>query len=193
MARKNIAHYIKAPIRSKLDTSAINLEDTLMSFEAGRGSVSAPAVHSSNPDGTFPKNVLFFSGDFCPKNDVQVNEQEPEYDTILALSLVKWVHINNRDEGLIRFFQRCYRALRKDGYFILEPQDWASYKKKKRQLPVRCQENLKSIKIQPDEFEKILTEKIGFKLVEITHPKPVETDDKIKNGFGRRPLMIFKK
>ena len=52
------------------------------------------------------------------------------------LSVSKWIHLNNGDEGLLAFFRRVFSVLRPGGSFILEPQEWESYHKAKRMDPV---------------------------------------------------------
>jgi len=66
------------------------------------------------------------------ERDDLVKLQKEEYDVILALSISKWIHLNFGDDGLKRTFQRTYHQLRPGGRFILEPQEWSSYKKKKK-------------------------------------------------------------
>jgi len=187
IARKNIVHYLKNVSDSDEDRDLV----PPASFLATHGPIEAPVVHCANPDGTFPNNVLFFSGDFVPKTDHQVTEQTPEYDTILALSLSKWIHMNGGDEGLLRFFQRSFNALRKDGYFVLEPQPWTSYKKKQRQLPPHLRENVGKLKLRPEQFESILLDNIGFRKVTPLEPR-ISKKNK-KTNFGQRPLLVFKK
>ena len=53
------------------------------------------------------------------------------------LSVSKWIHLNNGDDGLLAFFRRIFSVLRPGGSFILEPQEWESYHKAKRMDPVR--------------------------------------------------------
>nr|XP_016434913.1 PREDICTED: probable RNA methyltransferase At5g51130 [Nicotiana tabacum]XP_016434914.1 PREDICTED: probable RNA methyltransferase At5g51130 [Nicotiana tabacum]XP_016434915.1 PREDICTED: probable RNA methyltransferase At5g51130 [Nicotiana tabacum]XP_016434916.1 PREDICTED: probable RNA methyltransferase At5g51130 [Nicotiana tabacum]XP_016434917.1 PREDICTED: probable RNA methyltransferase At5g51130 [Nicotiana tabacum] len=52
------------------------------------------------------------------------------YDTIICLSVTKWVQLNWGDEGLITLFSKVWRLLSPGGVFILEPQPWDSYYKK---------------------------------------------------------------
>ena len=47
----------------------------------------------------------------------------------MCLSVTKWIHLNFGDLGIKRLFKKVYNSLRVGGYFVLEPQDWKSYKK----------------------------------------------------------------
>lgn len=67
-----------------------------------------------------------------PDNDGSAETQKPEFDVILALSLTKWIHLNWGDDGIKRFFKKVYHHLQPGGKFILEPQPFTSYSKKKR-------------------------------------------------------------
>lgn len=66
-----------------------------------------------------------------PKDDCLAAAQNAEYDTILALSVTKWIHLNWGDEGIKRFFKKMFNHLNPGGYLILEPQSFSSYSKKK--------------------------------------------------------------
>jgi 7SK snRNA methylphosphate capping enzyme len=51
--------------------------------------------------------------------------------------VVKWIHLNWGDEGLLRFFTKVYRTLKPGGLFILEPQPWKSYRNNRGVSEVR--------------------------------------------------------
>ena len=72
-------------------------------------------------------NVWFTCEDFAS------SEHTPQgLDTIMCLSVTKWVHLNQGDEGLKRLFIKVKEALVPGGWFILEPQPWKSYKQARR-------------------------------------------------------------
>ena len=76
-------------------------------------------------------SLSFSQGNYVPISDSALDHTEPEYDVILALSLTKWIHLNWGDEGIKRFFRKVYLHLRPGGVFIVEPQPFTSYGKKK--------------------------------------------------------------
>ena len=73
---------------------------------------------------------------FVLESDALLDTVKPEFDTVLCLSITKWIHLNFGDAGLRRFFRRAFLSLRPGGRLLLEPQPWASYGKKKK-LTVR--------------------------------------------------------
>lgn len=78
--------------------------------------------------------IFFFQGNYVPREEVAVGSgaESPQFDLILCLSTTKWMHLNWGDAGLKRAFRRMFADLRPGGKLVLEAQNWASYKKKKR-------------------------------------------------------------
>ena len=50
------------------------------------------------------------------------------YDTITCLSVIKWIHLCNGDDGIHRLFSLFSRILRPNGLLMLEVQMMRSYK-----------------------------------------------------------------
>ena len=59
-------------------------------------------------------------------NPSQVSREQ--FDVILCLSTVKWIHLNWADTGVKALFLKVYQQLTDGGIFIFEPQPWKSYK-----------------------------------------------------------------
>jgi hypothetical protein len=60
--------------------------------------------------------------------DVIASPVQLHFDTIMCLSVTKWVHFNWGDDGVKRLFTQVYKALYPGGIFVLEPQPWRSYR-----------------------------------------------------------------
>lgn len=81
---------------------------------------------------TFPNNVSFRTVNYAITEESQMVSDSQQYDLILCLSLTKWIHLNFGDAGLKMTFRRMFNQLRPGGKLILEAQNWASYKKRKK-------------------------------------------------------------
>lgn len=120
-ARKNIKTYSSAHPNERLFPVSMPLM---------YGSI--PSTSCSASTSRFPSNISFVQGNYVPENEEFLQMVQPEYDTILCLSVTKWVHLNWKDAGLKRFFRRIFAHLRPGGRLILEAQGWASYNKRKK-------------------------------------------------------------
>ncbi|KAI8899858.1 Bicoid-interacting protein 3-domain-containing protein [Globomyces pollinis-pini] len=140
-------------------------------------------VELDNPTEVFSK-IKFRCGDWLheplPLHDSEL------YDVVMALSITKWIHLNNGDGGLRHFFNKVYKSLRKGGLFILEPQSLDGYEKRSK-LSQHMLDNYQAIEFFPDMFVNFLTKKVGFTLVE-----SFDITDKESKLFTR-PLHVFQK
>lgn len=140
----------------------------------------------SNVD--FPDNIAFKQSNYVLSNDNLLELEEPRYDTILCLSVTKWIQLNFGDDGLKRAFKRMYRQLKENGTLILEVQNWKSYKRRKNLTP-EINEHYKHIQLIPNQFHQyLLSTEIGFEnSYVIKLPK-----EHTANGF-KRPIIAYKK
>ena len=116
-----------------------------------------PTPNPESDEAAFPNNVHFICEDW-----VLSPVTRKGYDVILALSVVKWIHLHHLDGGLRAFFHKCKESLTHDGYLVLEIQPWKSYEtaitpKKAPQLA----SNFSKLELRPEDFEGLLREE-GF-------------------------------
>ncbi|CAE7713094.1 unnamed protein product, partial [Symbiodinium pilosum] len=96
-------------------------------------------------------------------------EETPErFDVVLCLSVTKWVHFAHGDTGIRNLFKRVFKRTRPGGYFILEPQGWGSYKKK-RHITRAIRDTVASIELRPEAFAECLVE-MGFEQIDTIEP-----------------------
>jgi len=86
------------------------------------------------------------------------------YDTLLMMSVLKWVQLNGGDAALHRCLCNAWHVLRPGGSLVLEIQPLKSYRKalKKHRLPQDMRENFSSISIVPNNLVEYATQSIGF-------------------------------
>ncbi|XP_062383166.1 7SK snRNA methylphosphate capping enzyme-like [Sardina pilchardus] len=154
---------------------------------SGNASVSVPLPHTpSNPPGNFPENVCFVRANYVLESEQLLLTQREEYNVILCLSVTKWIHLNWGDAGLKRLFRRVHKHLLPGGLFILEPQPWSSYNRR-RKLTDTTSKNYTSIQLKPDLFASYLTSEVGF-----SGYKLIGTPKSSSQGF-ERPIYVFHK
>lgn len=180
-ARQNIRHYLSEEMGGKEKGFPAALA-------ASRGPIAAPKLPPEGPGAKeFPNNVVFVTGNYVPEREDLIRSQRPEFDVVLCLSLTKWVQLNWGDEGLKRLFRRVYRHLRPGGVLLLEPQPWASYRKRKT-LTETIYRNYQRIRLRPEQFPAYLTSpEVGFDSYEL-----LGTPQHAAKGF-QRPLYLFHK
>ena len=102
-------------------------------------------------------------------------------DVVLALSVVKWIHLHHLDSGLQAFFRKCAKSLHKDGYLVIEVQPWKSYLQaaKGAKSPL-LKNNLEALHLRPADFERLAQDE-GFELAirDETLPRAIENYRKL--------------
>ncbi|KAF2448936.1 Bin3-domain-containing protein [Karstenula rhodostoma CBS 690.94] len=177
-----------------IDPNLVHKAEHLYSLKASR---VRPPAHSSAPTidyypmsavlrhGRIPASVSaaphwpsvrFVAADWVLSTDPAL---AGPYHVILVLSVIKWIHLEHLDEGLVRFFRKCSTSLASGGYLILEPQNWDSYQKAVRpNAAPHFAKNLERLKYRPEtSFTKLLRDE-GLNLC--------ATSDQL-----RRPITIY--
>lgn len=171
---------VRSIIGIDIDKSLINRARQYMSVEIKAHSNSNNDCMSS----TYPHNVLFKNANYILSDAKLLELEQPQFDTILCLSITKWLHLNNGDAGLKLAFKRMYRQLRPGGRLILEAQDWKSYKRRKK-LTDEIYKNFIAIELRPHKFEEyLLSDEIGF-----VNTYVLELPTHAAQGF-RRPIKV---
>ncbi|KNE59536.1 hypothetical protein AMAG_03803 [Allomyces macrogynus ATCC 38327] len=127
-----------------------------------------------------PGTLRFAAADVAKED---LSALEGKFDTILALSVTKWIHLHGRDNGIRDFFHTVYRLLVPGGTFIVEPQPFDSYLKSKLK-----KFNPPELQFRPDAFPAFLTS-LGFDPLADTHPDPTTT----ARGFETRHVQRWRK
>ncbi|KAB1200581.1 putative RNA methyltransferase At5g51130 [Morella rubra] len=124
----HLKKFVRMAHAQKMHLKASKLEVS-RSADAMELSVTAsPSKETKEISSPLMERDLFGRVSFQQENFVQSRWQpEKHYDTILCLSVTKWVHLNWGDEGLITLFSKVWRLLLPGGVFVLEPQPWKSY------------------------------------------------------------------
>ena len=55
-----------------------------------------------------------------------------QFDTVVCLSVAKWIHLNWGDRGLYRLLLKFYNSLKIGGRLVFDIHNWKSYKRMKR-------------------------------------------------------------
>uniref|UniRef100_A0A7E4ZSM0 RNA methyltransferase n=1 Tax=Panagrellus redivivus TaxID=6233 RepID=A0A7E4ZSM0_PANRE len=152
----------------------------------GRFPVSLITDSEAPKSRQFPQNVWFRTQNYVPQFDEELEQTQPEFDVILALSITKWIHLNWGDDGMKKFFQRAFRNLRPGGRLIVEPQDFSSYWKRAKGVD-EFRDTYKTITFKPEQFKDYLLKEVGFvDFEELPIPKAAS------KGF-ERPLQVYQK
>ncbi|KAK0204183.1 Bicoid-interacting protein 3-domain-containing protein [Desarmillaria ectypa] len=179
--RRAVVWSKQSPSAPGMDGSAQEIHPDYfpLSFEHMFGSLPIPPNQNRGKH-IFPHNVSFRASDWVNN---QIPEDSEPYDIIIAFSISKWIHLNQGDEGLQRFFHRVHSLLRPGGTLVLEPQSWDTYKKAKRSD--KClRDRAATLKIRPEDFELLLS-RIGF--------SPAQHFGLTGEGGFRRPVDLYVK
>ncbi|XP_047370893.1 7SK snRNA methylphosphate capping enzyme-like isoform X1 [Vespa velutina] len=193
IARKNVKHYVncvQSPASNEDNGEGQRDSDTNffpMSMPINYGPIDIPGFTKNKNHRGFPYNVTFVQGNYVLEDDALLCLEQPQFDTILCLSITKWIHLNYGDAGLKRAFKRMYAQLCPGGVLVLEPQGWGSYGRKKN-LTERIYKNYQSIEFFPNKFTQyLLSPEVGFSKCEVVSIPPHPS-----KGF-QRPIQLFTK
>ena len=123
--------------------------------------------------------MSFFVGNFLEEERIR----DESVGCLLCMSVVKWIHLHNGDNGIRELFRKAWRVLEAGGVFVIEVQPWPSYRKNKGVSQV-TKKHFSEIKLRPDRFPQLL-EECGFTVEELQAPEQAK-------GF-KRPIYACSK
>ena len=151
--------------------------------DASRSVVETRAAHG------FPDNLRFRVGDAGAHGGL-VAERGTAH-VLLALSVTKWIHVHDGDDGIRTFFGNVRDALRAGGYFVLEPQPALSYTKRHRDgWTDAMRATADALLLTPDDFIPLLTSSYGFRLVTSLSPLVPDT---ARSNYAERKMFVLQK
>jgi 7SK snRNA methylphosphate capping enzyme len=157
--------------------SVVNKVPVVDSSTKLKSSVETPGIGRQ----CFPQNISFSCKDI-----MGFDSASSKYDTVLCLSVTKWIHLTEGDNGLLKLFRIMYQLTAVGGRLILEYQPWSSYLNRRR-ASEKTEAVFPTLQIRPESFEKILVEDIGFTIEERLGTPLSEA-----KGFNRPILVLLK-
>lgn len=117
----------------------------------------APQASPSAPTPTTWPAVRFVAADWLASTNRDI---AGPYHLILALSVIKWIHLEHLDQGLLRFFRKCATSLQPGGHLVIELQTWDSYEKAVRpKTAPHFGHNLRQLEYRPEtSFDRLLAQ-----------------------------------
>jgi 7SK snRNA methylphosphate capping enzyme len=132
--------------------------------------LSNPRVPASAPSRSSWPRVNFISADWVASTDPAI---AGPYDFILALNVIKWIHLEHLDAGVATFFRKCKDSLATGGYLVIELQPWESYQRAVRSdAAPHFAANLAKLKYRPETSFAELLQDHGFNLCATSNDLP---------------------
>ncbi|TVU04813.1 hypothetical protein EJB05_47948 [Eragrostis curvula] len=116
----------------KVDSDNIKAQESSNSPSQSSHDEMASDTSNGNTCNLKHQNIFEIVSFRCENFVESLDRCSERYDTIMCLSVTKWIHLNWGDDGLITLFVKIWRLLRPGGLFIMEPQPWTSYKRNRQ-------------------------------------------------------------
>jgi 7SK snRNA methylphosphate capping enzyme len=123
-------------------------------LDTGLIASACKAKQTALSEGKDVENVTFEEFDFANTWPFQ-GTAAGQWDVIMLLSVVKWLHLNNSDAVLVELFRRLFKIVVPGGFLVLEPQDWANYKRAAKKCP-SLRESFKKLELRPPFTETLV-------------------------------------